>query len=39
MLTHLLYIDDLKLFASTPEKLHSLISLVQKFTEDHNMTF
>jgi hypothetical protein len=39
MLTNLLYIDDLKLFASTPEKLHSLISLVQKFSEDINMTF
>jgi hypothetical protein len=39
MLTHLLYMDDLKLFASTPEKLYSLISLVQKFSKDINMTF
>ncbi|XP_055842673.1 uncharacterized protein LOC129909623 [Episyrphus balteatus] len=38
-ITHLLYIDDLKLFARSRKHLQSLLNIVKKFSEDIKMNF
>lgn len=39
VLTHLLYMDDLKTYASSDEDLEKNIQLIKRFSEDINMTF
>lgn len=38
-LTHLLYMDDLKLFAQNEDKLRSLIAVTKEFSDDIQMSF
>lgn len=38
-LTHLLYMDDLKLYAETQDKLESLINVARMFSDDIGMKF
>ena len=37
-LTHLLYMDDIKLFAGSEEKLNGLLNIVEMFSNDVNMS-
>jgi hypothetical protein len=38
-INHMLFMDDLKLYSDSPEKLKSLINTVKIFSKDINMTF
>ena len=38
-LSHLLYMDDLKLYAATRSQLEKLINITQSFSDDINMSF
>lgn len=38
-LTHLLYVDDLKLYANTKHKLNYLLKTTERYTRDINMAF
>lgn len=39
LISHLLYMDDLKLYANSPSQLNKLISIVEMFSKDINMQF
>ena len=38
-ITHLLYMDDLKLYGQTEEKLHKLVKITKEFSEKIHMNF
>ncbi|XP_031333830.1 uncharacterized protein LOC116163840 [Photinus pyralis] len=38
-ITHLLYIDDIKIYAATKSQLTQLVKIIEKFTKDINMEF
>ncbi|XP_026730686.1 uncharacterized protein LOC113495889 [Trichoplusia ni] len=38
-LTHLMYMDDIKLYSSTPQSLHRLADITQAFSNDIHMKF
>jgi hypothetical protein len=38
-ISHLLYMDDLKIYAATDTQLKHMINIVRKFSEDIGMTF
>ena len=38
-ITHLMYMDDIKVFANSPDNLHSLLKVIQFYSSDIKMSF